>query len=69
MINLKDRDYFLFDGAFGTYYSLLYGDDEPCELANLNKSEKVLDIHRQYIDAGADAIKTNTFAANSFSLS
>lgn len=69
MINLKDRDYFLFDGAFGTYYSLLYGDNEPCELANLDKSERVLDIHRQYIDAGADAIKTNTFAANSFSLS
>ena len=42
MINLKDRDYFLFDGAFGTYYSLLYGDDEPCELANLEDRKSVV---------------------------
>ncbi len=69
MINLKDKDYFLFDGAFGTYYSLLYGNDEPCELANLDKTERVVDIHRRYINAGAAAIKTNTFAANSVSLS
>ncbi|MFR2738039.1 MAG: bifunctional homocysteine S-methyltransferase/methylenetetrahydrofolate reductase [[Clostridium] innocuum] len=62
---LKEQGYFLFDGAFGTYYAQKYEDDqEPCELANLNHPERVAAIHREYIEAGADAIKTNTFSAN-----
>jgi homocysteine S-methyltransferase len=34
------------------------------ELANLNDAERVSAIHREYIAAGANAIKTNTFRAN-----
>lgn len=55
----------LFDGAMGTYFSEIHGDDqEPCELANITHPEYVLEIHRQYIEAGANAIKTNTFSVN-----
>lgn len=55
---------FYFDGAFGTYYSEKYHSDEPCELANLRYPKRVLQIHREYIDAGVNAIKTNTFQVN-----
>ena len=53
---------FLFDGAFGTYYAALAQTDAPCELANLTDPDTVIQIHREYIAAGAHAIKTNTFA-------
>ena len=55
---------FLFDGAFGTYYASLYEEDIPCELANIKYPTRVTQIHRQYCEAGASAIKTNTFSAN-----
>lgn len=54
----------LCDGAFGTYYAALTGTDEPCEMANLDNPELVKKIHREYIQAGARLIRTNTFAAN-----
>lgn len=53
-----------FDGAFGTYYFSVTGDEEPCELANLKNADAVINIHREYIAAGVQAIKTNTFGAN-----
>ncbi len=60
----------LFDGAMGTYYHSLVPDVEtPCELANLTQPQQIEQIHRQYIAAGAHAIKTNTFGANTISLS
>ncbi len=49
----------LFDGAMGT----LYGPG--CETACLTEPEAIRDIHRAYLDAGANAIKTNTFGAGS----
>lgn len=59
----------LFDGAMGTYYAQLYGhESEFCELANLQYPDRVEGIHRAYILAGCDAIKTNTFGANTDSL-
>ncbi len=60
-----DSDTLLFfDGAFGTYYFSITGDEEPCELANLKNADAVIKIHREYIAAGVQAIKTNTFGAN-----
>lgn len=53
-----------FDGAFGTYYISLTGDTGMCERANTDNPAAVLRIHREYIEAGARAIKTNTFCAN-----
>lgn len=53
---------FFLDGAFGTYYRQVGGRCERCEEANLFDPETVLRIHREYLQAGADGIKTNTFA-------
>lgn len=59
----------LFDGGMGTYYAEKYGSDpEYCEAANVSKPDRVLGIHREYIEAGCEAIKTNTFGANTESL-
>ncbi len=56
---------FIFDGAFGTYYQKISGKNMFCECANITEPNTVLKIHKQYINAGAKAIKTNTFGANS----
>lgn len=65
MLNqIKTNGYYLFDGAFGTYYANLYEDDAPCEMANLHHPQRVLHVHESYCKAGCDAIKTNTFSAN-----
>ena len=37
------------------------------EALNITREDIVLDIHRQYLDAGCDIIETNTFSANSIS--
>ena len=59
----------LFDGAMGTYFAELEGAElSACEPENLHHPEKVLAIHRAYLRAGCQAIKTNTFAANPRSL-
>ncbi|AEY65009.1 bifunctional homocysteine S-methyltransferase/methylenetetrahydrofolate reductase [Clostridium sp. BNL1100] len=63
-----NRDYFLFDGAMGTYYSSKNKNNTPCEFANISERENILNIHLEYIQAGVNAIKTNTFGANRFSL-
>ena len=55
----------VFDGAFGTYFHQLKNVGSACELANLEDSDMVYRIHREYISAGANAIKTNSFAVNS----
>lgn len=52
----------LFDGAFGTYYAQKHGSREICEWANVHYPQRVKAIHQEYIDAGAQAIKTNTFS-------
>jgi len=59
----------LFDGGMGTYYAEKHGHDpEYCEAANFRYPERVERIHLEYIEAGCDAIKTNTFGANTESL-
>lgn len=64
MINIPTDRPFVFDGAFGTYYASLYPSASRCEEANIEYPERVISIHREYIAAGADAIKTNTFTLN-----
>ena len=49
----------LFDGGMGTYYKAAPGAD--CEMANLTDPEGVKKVHAEYLAAGAQAIKTNTF--------
>jgi len=64
----SDKEYFLFDGAMGTYYSSKHPESIACEMANLLDTESIYNIHLEYIQAGVNAIKTNTFGANRFSL-
>ena len=53
------------DGAMGTYYSTLYGVNAGApELANETDPFRIQRIHQEYIRAGADIIRTNTFASN-----
>ena len=82
MIPLHDKILVL-DGAMGTMiqrYSLTEADyrgeyfaDCSAELKgnneclSLTRPDVIKDIHREYIDAGADIIETNTFCANRIS--
>lgn len=55
----------LSDGAMGTYFAQKYPDcREISEWANLHAPEKIRSIHQEYIKAGANLIRTNTFAAH-----
>lgn len=56
------------DGAFGTYYAGLYQTQELPEFACIDFPDRVSGIHRQYADAGAKLIRTNTYAANTVSM-
>ncbi|EKQ57071.1 MULTISPECIES: bifunctional homocysteine S-methyltransferase/methylenetetrahydrofolate reductase [unclassified Clostridium] len=57
------------DGAMGTYYSELTGNDVSyCEFGNLNHKDIIRKIHSDYIKAGANLIRTNTFSANTYDL-
>ncbi|MGQ0615201.1 MAG: bifunctional homocysteine S-methyltransferase/methylenetetrahydrofolate reductase [Planctomycetaceae bacterium] len=60
----------LFDGAMGT---MLYARgvflNRAFEELNLERPDLVRDVHREYAEAGAQILETNTFAANRFRLS
>ncbi len=61
----KIKDHiFLMDGAMGTYYNQQYGTELEAEEANLVHPEEITAIHKEYIEAGAQLIRTNTFAVN-----
>ena len=49
----------LFDGGMGIYYKAKPGTE--CEQGNLLDPAGVRKVHREYLAAGAEAIKTNTF--------
>ncbi|MDI9468936.1 MAG: bifunctional homocysteine S-methyltransferase/methylenetetrahydrofolate reductase [Bacillota bacterium] len=70
MANRHDLTFpLLFDGAMGTYYQEKSAKPLPsCEMANLFDSRVILQIHKEYVEAGAAAIKTNTFQANTRAL-
>jgi len=60
----------LADGAMGTMlHGRGVGFDVCFDSLNLDQPELVAQIHREYIQAGAELIKTNTFSANPYKLS
>ncbi|MBX3060351.1 MAG: bifunctional homocysteine S-methyltransferase/methylenetetrahydrofolate reductase [Anaerolineae bacterium] len=60
---------YLLDGAMGTYlHSRGVSADHSFENVNLQQPALVAEIHRRYIEAGADIIETNTFSANRYKL-
>jgi homocysteine S-methyltransferase len=70
--NLLDRireDVLIFDGAMGTmiyqrgvFVNVCYDD------LSLTQPQLILGIHKEYVEAGADVIETNTFGANRIKL-
>ena len=57
------------DGAMGTLLqSRGLGPGELPELWNVTHPDVLLDIHRAYLDAGADILLANTFGANRYKL-
>lgn len=61
-----DKNRIITDGAMGTCYDRQTGyRGELAERANLSRPEQIRAIHRAYIEAGAQLIRTNTFAVNS----
>ncbi len=63
--SLEHRRVLLFDGAMGT---MLYAKgvyiNQCYDSMNLHAAPLVREVHRGYVDAGADVIETNTFGAN-----
>ncbi len=62
-------EYLLFDGGLGTMLQKrgLAAGELP-ELLCLNDPQVVTDIHRAYVEAGSQAVTTNTFGANRLKL-
>jgi 5-methyltetrahydrofolate--homocysteine methyltransferase len=62
---LATRPWLLADGATGTnYFQMgLVSGDAP-EMWNLEHPDRVRKLHREFIEAGADIILTNTFGCN-----
>ncbi len=57
------------DGAMGTLLDLYGYSELPHEMQNLKNPAAVERIHREYIDAGAEIVESNTFSANRLRLS
>lgn len=66
IIKYLSKSPLLFDGAMGTYIAEKEeAPKEPvCERLNLTHPELIQEIHEEYLQAGAVAIKTNTFAVH-----
>lgn len=59
------REIVIFDGAMGTeIYQRNYFINTSFEQLSLTAPEVIADIHRQYAEAGADVLSTNTYNAN-----
>ena len=59
----------LADGAMGTQLQARGVSFDQCfDALNLSDQELVEQVHRNYIDAGAELIETNTFGANRYKL-
>jgi methionine synthase I (cobalamin-dependent)/5,10-methylenetetrahydrofolate reductase len=62
---IADEHVYLFDGAMGTMlYSKGIFINKCYDELNLRNPEMVLEVHKQYVRAGAEIIETNTYGAN-----
>lgn len=67
---LLNKEFVCLDGAMGTMLQakgLKMG--ETPEVLNIEKPQWLIDIHKEYINAGADIVYANTFGANRYKLS
>ncbi len=70
-----ETDILIFDGACGTGIQRMnlpesaWGEHPGCnEFLNVSSPESVVALHRQFIEAGANVLETNTFGANAIVL-
>jgi len=72
-INLKERiekGLVLLDGAMGTQLIARGIEAGKCnDYLNINSPDTIAGIHKDYFEAGSDAVLTNTFGANKYVLS
>ena len=62
---LATRPWLLADGATGTnYFKMGLESGDAPELWNFHHTDRVRRLHREFIEAGADIILTNTFGGN-----
>ncbi|MBR6005334.1 MAG: homocysteine S-methyltransferase family protein, partial [Clostridia bacterium] len=62
-----ESGFLLFDGAMGTM--LIKGGLKPGEIPEklcITDPDRIINIHRAYLDAGCDVVSANTFGANPF---
>lgn len=71
-LSLKKRvseGLFLLDGAMGTQLIARGTEGRVCnDYLNIDSADIVFDVHRAYLEAGSDAVITNTFGANKYAL-
>lgn len=66
---LAGREFLLADGAMGTnLFQLGLANGASGERWNVDEPDKIRDLHRSMVEAGADILLTNTFGANRFRL-
>ena len=59
----------IFEGAMGTSLQAMGIADQPCpEYASVKYPDEVMNIHKAYVDVGADILECNTFGANPLKL-
>jgi len=59
----------IFEGAMGTALQAMGIAEQPCpEYASIKYPDEVTNIHKGYVDVGADILECNTFGANPLKL-
>ena len=62
---LLKKEFIIYDGGMGTMLQkrgLKMGDNP--NVLNITHPQTIVDVHREYVNAGSDIICANTFSAN-----
>ncbi|MCM8777246.1 MAG: homocysteine S-methyltransferase family protein [Candidatus Omnitrophica bacterium] len=65
---MENNKVVLTDGSMGTYLEVLGYRGKTPELAVIEKPDMIMRVHREYIEAGASVILTDTFGTNEMRL-
>ena len=66
---LQQKPYILADGATGTnLFSMGLQAGDPPEPWNIEKADRIRQLHQGFVDAGSDLFLTNSFGGSSFRL-
>ncbi|MDR2729872.1 MAG: homocysteine S-methyltransferase family protein [Treponema sp.] len=68
ILKLLKKERLFFDGAMGTMLQDKIRPGELPELLNIKDSAAIMNIHKSYLRAGCNVLKTNTFQANRLKL-